>query len=288
MTDLSNEELACRIKERADADGRMILELLNRNKGFIYKRARPFIDAGVVEIDELQSLGFISVKQAVDRWDAQKGGKFISILNWCLIRELVNAANDSKAVPVPHNMNDELRKYNNILRDFMELHQREPTVEEGAALLSVTEKKYKMIAEVYTMQTPSSLDAPIESHTDAEEISVGDTLPSGEDVEEAVVDMVYLAEIRKAVFYELSRLPDEQQEIIRLHFLCAVPLSRDTMPIYRKALKTLRSPSVRNRLKPFLTENLYSGTGQASFERTGTSQPERFVISHDDGRRDKK
>jgi RNA polymerase primary sigma factor len=98
--------------------------------------------------------------KAVERFDPKKGGKLSTYGSWWIKQSIKRAlANQSKTIRLPVHLVDKISRMRRTAMKLHELLGREPTTEELAAELGMSQ------ARVAQMQTaairPASLDAPI-------------------------------------------------------------------------------------------------------------------------------
>lgn len=143
------------------------------------------------------------------------------------------------------------------------------------------------------MANLGSLDAPVKGFEE-EGFSLGDSVPSGEDMEEDTLERMQHEQLKAVLWECVDNLPDRQQEIIRKRYqdnMTMAEIGREqgvTLEAIRqheaKAMRDLRKPKRSDRLRPFLPEDerIYSmglcGNGAERFKQTWTSSTERAVI----------
>ena len=92
---------------------------------------------------------------------------------------------------------------------FEQEHEREPSTEELAELLEMSETEINNIFQSNTRH--SSLDAPVH---EAEDVAMGDLLQGGDDTDEDVMKDSLRAEIRRV----LKSLSPREAEIVNAYF----------------------------------------------------------------------
>ena len=98
---------------------------------------------------------------------------------------------------------------------------------------------------------------------------------------------IWLEQLHEALERALDQIPGEQSDILRRRFYAGQTLSaigeeygvglEAIRQRERSGLRSMRQGQARRELKQFVDTPYYTGTGLASFQRSG-SQPERLVI----------
>lgn len=123
-------------------------------------------------------------------------------------------------------------------------------------------------------------------------ISLGDTLPGAEGLEDDILDKIQREELKVTIWSMVNFLEEEQAYIIRQRYQGNMTLkelgkerkvSQECIrTIEAKAMRELRKPSRTALLKPFLDEYIsthaYKGSGVESFNRTWTSSTEYAAL----------
>ena len=85
---MTNEEICENIKANPEAASGLLLQLFQQNRGFIYQTAtrwaRAFSYRPDVDIEDLTQAAFIAVLDAAERYQADKGAKYITVLSTAL------------------------------------------------------------------------------------------------------------------------------------------------------------------------------------------------------------
>lgn len=133
-----------------------------------------------------------------------------------------------------------------------------------------------------------SLDAP--AGEDTEDITIGDMVADPVDRIAPIDDAVYQEQIKPVVTAAVDDLPKREQEVLQLRYREGMTLSeigaqygisqQRASSIERTALDRIRAGDHMQALSEALyyTQNFYRGTGFASWQRTGNSAQEAFVI----------
>lgn len=185
--------------------------MIKANLRLVVRIARDYENYGLPLLD-LISEGNIGLMKAVERFDADRGGKLSTYAAWWIRQALKRAlANHGKTIRLPMHLVDRIgamRKIINKLHD--ELH-REPTDDEIALVMEIPVRKVVHMKTVATRA--ASLDAPVGAEGDA---TFGDFIgdESQSSPFESLRNTNAASEIRRIV----DRLDPREAEIIRLRF----------------------------------------------------------------------
>ena len=248
-------ELARRIKE-GDEEARN--DLVEANLRFVVSVAKEYQNRGV-PLADLVSAGNMGLITAAERFDENKGFKFISYAVWWIRQAILQTlAEQSRTVRLPLNKVGLLYKISKASRAIRQERADEPEPEEIAQELEVSVDEVK--ETLLSGRSVRSLDA---SFQEEEEQSLLDVLPddSQESPEMDVIRDCMRGQIENA----LSGLVNREAEIIRLYFGLKgeEPMTLDQIgsrfcltrervrQIKEKALLRLRHPSRSERLRAY-------------------------------------
>lgn len=292
---MTNEELVIRIKAGIDPAENM-LALYEQVKAFIHSIAWKY--RGREEIEDLEQEGYLALYDAIDGYDPETGCKFLTYAEYWISQRIMRyIERNSSCLRLSFHSQARLRKYKRFCDSFMKEHGREPSEAEIAAFMGVSIDQIRDIHKNACVANLGSLDAPVKGYEE-EEFTLGDGIPSGEDMEGDTLDR-FQHEQLKAVLWEcVDSLPGRQSEIIRRRYqdnVTMTEIGRDygvsCEAIRRQetqAMRELRKPKFSKRLRPFLPEEdrIYSmglvGNGAEQFNRTWTSSTERAVIAREE------
>ena len=187
-------------------------ELVGANLRFVVDVARQYQNRGL-SMAELVSAGNVGLMKAGDRFDGERGFKFISYAVWWVRQGIMKSLTTQSAVRVPLNRVDMLSK---VSRTLAELQQ----AGEPPSLDRVAEKLDCRVVEVEQALAVShavrSLDAPFEGAEGDGVFSMLDCLgdhgqPSAE---EEFLDISRCTEVQGA----LDQLPEREAEVLRLYY----------------------------------------------------------------------
>lgn len=288
---MTNEELVCRLQDERD-HGEYELMLLQQNEGFIQKMSKPYQRAGVVMMDDLPGIGFLSLSSAISYWDREKGISFLTIWSMTLRDELQRIYNESRSVPVPNHINSEVASYVRLRNHFIFKLSRPPSIQETAENLGLNEKQATLIMQAAESSRSRSLDAPI-AGTEGEdtELTLSDIIADDRNMMaecEKELDRLILSEILER---ELSKLDESERKVIHERFLgdtvktvpeVATELhmkQNEARKLLQRGLKRLSRKSAVIRYHE--NENYYHATSIGHFILTQNSQPESYILRKD-------
>jgi RNA polymerase primary sigma factor len=156
LTPEEEVELAARIKI---GDKHAREKMIKANLRLVVKIAHDYENIGLPLLD-LISEGNIGLIKAVERFDPSKGARLSTYASWWIKQSIKRAlANQSKTIRLPVHMVDKISKMNRAARLLQEQLGREPSDQELADEMGISEAKvgWMRMAAV----RPASLDAPV-------------------------------------------------------------------------------------------------------------------------------
>jgi RNA polymerase primary sigma factor len=196
--------LAQRIKM---GDQRALDKLVQANLRFVVSVAKQYQHQGL-SLSDLINEGNLGLIKAAQRFDETKGFKFISYAVWWIRQSILQAlAEQGRLVRLPQNKIGTYNKANKAYMAFEQEHEREPSTEELADILEMSETEINNIFQSNTRHT--SLDAPVH---EAEDVAMGDLLQGSDDTDDVVMKDSLRNEIRRV----LKSLSPEKQKLLML------------------------------------------------------------------------
>jgi RNA polymerase primary sigma factor len=288
---MNNEQLVIRIKAGIDPADNM-LTLYNQVKAFIHTIA--WKHRSYENVQDLEQEGYLALYDAIDGYDPEAGCKFLTYAEYWIKQRIVRyIERNSSSLRLSFQSQARLRQYKRFFDSFLKEHGREPSEADTADFMGLSIDQVRDIHRNACIANLGSLDAPVKGYEE-EGFSLGDSVPSGEDMEGDSLDRLQHEQL-KAVLWECvdglhGRLPEVIRKQYRDNMTMAeigreYGVSREAIrQDQAKALRELRKPKRSDRLRPFLPddERLYSmglsGNGVGRFNRTWTSSTERAVI----------
>ncbi len=190
-------------------DAQALDKLVKSNLRFVVSVAKQYQHQGLT-LSDLINEGNLGLIKAAQRFDETKGFKFISYAVWWIRQSILQAlAEQGRLVRLPQNKIGTYNKANKAMMAFEQVNEREPSVEELAGILEMSETE---IANIFsTNSRHTSLDAPVH---EAEDLSMGDLLAGANDTDEPVIKDSLREEIRRI----LKSLSPRESEIVSAYF----------------------------------------------------------------------
>lgn len=164
-------ELAQIIRKGGRAGERAKNKLVEANLRFVVSVAKQYQHQGLTLTDLIDE-GNIGLIKAAERFDETRGFKFISYAVWWIRQSVLQAiAEQGRMVRLPLNVEGVLHTIANATNDFMQKHQRLPSVDELAAITDVDPEKIGQVLKSHGPHT--SIDAPLQS---GEDTTIADTI----------------------------------------------------------------------------------------------------------------
>lgn len=284
---MDNEQLVTRIQAGEDVAGNM-LKLWEQNRGFIGKTARRY-SAGA-EMEDLEQEGYIALCEAAWHYDVTRGAPFISYAAFWLKRRMRDCVDNNQPVRLSANAEEEVREYRKIVREYRQEYGCEPSEWELCGLLRISREKLDHTREAAQMGNIRSLDEPLPGID--EDVSLGDTVASGEDMEEDTIREIDRERMKREVWLAVDDLPDKQAGAIRLRFVSGATLkelgeclgvtTERARGIQNKAMSTLRQRAPRYKYRHYFEEYLTAApvhhVSMQRFRDTWTSEVEQEAI----------
>src|SRR6201747_1037334 len=159
-------------------DQRALDRLTKANLRFVVSVAKQYQNQGL-SLPDLINEGNLGLIKAAQRFDETKGFKFISYAVWWIRQSILQAlAEQGRLVRLPQNKIGTYNKANKAYMAFEQEHEREPSTEELAELLEMSETEINNIFQSNTRH--SSLDAPVH---EAEDVAMGDLLKGADETD---------------------------------------------------------------------------------------------------------
>ena len=252
------EELATRIKE-GDVEARD--ELVRANLRFVIDVARGFQNRGL-SLSELISAGNMGLITAAERFDGERGFKFISYAVWWIRQAILQSiAESSRTVRLPLNQLSLLKDISRISRHLERRRDGRSDVEEIAAELGLPLRQVR--DTMLRGRSVCSLDETLEEGDERTLLSIlideRQQAPDADTLDQAA---------REQVDEVLENLNEREQYIVRLYFGLdgeesmtleeigrLLQLTRERVrQIKERALQKLRNPECHRALMALMDE----------------------------------
>ncbi|MCC7303537.1 MAG: sigma-70 family RNA polymerase sigma factor [Bacteroidia bacterium] len=203
-------ELARRIKQ---GDQLALEKLTKANLRFVISVSKQYQNQGL-SLPDLINEGNLGLIKAAQRFDETRGFKFISYAVWWIRQSILQAlAEQSRIVRLPLNKIGSLNKINKTFARLEQEYEREPSAEEIAKALELTETDVK--EGMKNNGRHVSMDAPITSSDDSAstmyELMENQDTPSPENT-------LLNESLRREIERALNTLTQREADVVRLYF----------------------------------------------------------------------
>lgn len=201
-------ELAQRIKK---GDQKALDKLVRANLRFVISVAKQYQNQGL-KLSDLINEGNLGLVKAAKRFDETRGFKFISYAVWWIRQSILQAISEqSRIIRLPLNKLGTMSKIRKASARIEQIHQREPSVEELAKELELSEREVAI--SLKNSGRHKSLDAPLKEGETSTfyEVMQSDSSPNPD---KSLLNESLKTEIDRA----LGTLSDKEANVIKLYY----------------------------------------------------------------------
>ncbi len=186
--------------------------MINSNLRLVVSVAKKYVRSSKMTLLDLIQEGNLGLIKAVGKFDYRKGFKFSTYAMWWIRQAITRSiADQGRTIRIPVHMKERMNKVTKASRKFVSDNGRDPTTEELAEILDISEDRVEKIIQLYG--DTISLDTPIGEEEDAVLMNfvADDDMP---EIFSSVEQTMLGGELDEV----LSILTPREQRILRLRF----------------------------------------------------------------------
>ena len=235
-----------------EGDRKAIDKLTTSNLRFVISVAKQYQGQGLDLIDLIQA-GNTGLIEAANRFDVDKGYRFISYAVWWIRQAIIQALSDnSRTIRLPISQIHIIAKINKAISEFEQQHNRRPSNEELEKIVDIPAHKIDKIMSSESKVV--SIDTPFK---DEEEGTLVDVIPNTNSPKaDNIINEEYK---KKEINMLLNTLSDREHDVIRMYFgIGCYPCTLDDIGekfgvTYERA-RQIKESALKNlsKLKPLL------------------------------------
>ncbi len=282
---MTNEQIVAKIKNGFSVTDNMQL-LYESNLPLIKQYVKPY--SAFEPMEDLLQESYFGLSEAVKHYESAENVKFMTYAGFWIVQAVRHYLKKcGSTVRIPSYTRQKMTHCRRAIEQIEQEQGREPTIEEIAALMGVSEKEVQEIKSY--MQGVASLDTPI---SDDGSLTLSDTLQADLSVENETIDKMYAEHSKNELWGTVERYTMERENhIIREIFINnqsmsavakteGISLNR-VRQIKETGLRKLRFGKARRELLEkfdVVESKLYKGTLKNFREHENTSIVEYIAL----------
>ena len=205
---LKNEEMEQLLRQTKQGDMQAREELIAGNLRLVLSVVQRFAHRGE-NMDDLFQVGCVGLITAIDNFNVDLDVRFSTYGVPMIVGEIRRYLRDNSALRVSRSMRDTAYKVLQAKEKLMNLHQREPTMEEIAKELDIPRED--VVFALDAIADPVSLYEPVYSDSAGDTICVMDQVKDTQNTDESWLEQIALREA-------IERLSERERHILALRF----------------------------------------------------------------------
>ena len=257
---LTSEEEIDLAKRMLDGDEYAKAKLSEANLRLVVSIAKRYAGRTSMQFLDLIQEGNIGLLKAVEKFDHTKGFRFSTYATWWIRQSITRAmADQARTIRIPVHMVETIHKLTRVKRQLLQELGRDPTQEEIAKAMDVSEDKVAEIQKI--AQEPISIETPVGEEEDSKMADFIEDESVKSPVEIATQNL-----LREQLLGVIETLTPREQKVIRLRYGLddshprtleevgkEFNVTRERIrQIEAKALKKLRNPNRSKKLVDFM------------------------------------